>query len=522
MADPPMLRSLFVIVLISLVASVAAAQPAKPNVLLIYADDLGYGDLSSYNARSAWRTPQLDALAAQGMRFTDAHSASALCTPSRYALLTGRYAWRGPLKQGVTQGYSAPLVEPGRLTLARLLQQQGYVTAMLGKWHLGLDWVRTGPQPADVDFSQPVGGGPTAHGFDSFFGISASLDMPPYVWIKNDRITQVPTRTIGDSPSPKLWRGGAISDDFQLEDVQPRLTSRTIGFLRTRASATDGKPFFLYLALASPHTPILLTPEFAGRTGTTPYGDFVAQVDADIGHIMAALAETGLDRNTLVIFTSDNGFAPAADIPPHASIGHDPSGGLRGFKSDLYEGGHRVPYIARWPGVVPAGVTSAVTIGQLDLLATLAEVVGTRLPPDAGEDSVSLLPVLRGETNMTSARGPVVHHSAEGRFAIRDGRWKLLLWPGSGGWSSPTPNPSVWLKVPASDLSTLPPYQLYDLEADPAESTNLAAAHPEVVQRLGRHLRQVIEDGRSTAGPAQPYDRTLPWSQLSWTRDFQP
>jgi len=518
-----MLRLLIIVLLGSLQlgpAAVAAAGP-RPNILLIYADDLGYGDLSSYNPRSAWKTPHLDRLAAQGARFTDAHSASGLCTPSRYALLTGRYAWRGTLKQGVTLGYSPALMEPGRLTLPSLLRDNGYTTAMLGKWHLGLDWVRTGNQPPDVDFAKPLGGGPTAHGFDSFRGISASLDMPPYVWIENDRVTQVPTGTIGDSPSPKLWRGGAISSDFKLEEVQPDLTRWTIDYLRNRAAATDGKPFFLYLSLASPHTPILLTPEFDGKTGTTPYGDFMAQVDADIGRILAALDQHGLAKNTLVIFTSDNGFAPAADIPPHKSFNHDPSGGLRGFKSDLYEGGHRVPFIVRWPGMIPAGSTTAATIGQYDLMATFAELLNVTLPPNAGEDSVSLLPLLKDEKNWSPPREAVVHHSSEGRFAIRQGRWKLLLWPGSGGWSHPTPNPSQWLKVEATDLATLPKYQLYDLQADPAETVNVAAANPSVVQRLGRLMYDYVDKGRSTPGPAQPVDRTVPWPQLDWTADFK-
>ncbi len=506
--------------LVCLLLDASAAQASGPNVLLIYADDLGYGDLSSYNPRSAWQTPHLDGLARQGLRFTDAHSTSALCTPSRYALLTGRYAWRGPLKQGVTQGYSPALLEPGRLTLARLLQSRGYTTAMFGKWHLGLDWVRTGPDPEAVDFAQPYGGGPSVHGFDEYLALSASLDMPPYVWLRNGRAVSLPTGWIEDSPSPKLWRAGVISPDFEIGDVQPRVTAETISFLERRAAATDGKPFFLYLPLASPHTPVMLTPEFDGKTGTTPYGDFVAQVDADIGRILAALDRTGLAKNTLVIFTSDNGFAPAADIPPHATFNHDPSGGLRGFKSDLFEGGHRVPFIVRWPGVAPAGRDVNATVLQADLLATLAEIHGVRLPPDAGEDSVSLLPLLRGEEAWWPARAAVVHHSAEGRFAIRQGRWKLLLWPGSGGWSSPTPAPSRWLQVEATDLSTLPKYQLYDLESDLAERHNLADAHPEVVQRLGKLLRRYVEDGRSTPGPAQPVDRTLPWPQLTWVNDF--
>ncbi len=493
---------------------------SPPNIIYILADDLGIGDVSCYNPRSAWQTPHLDRLAREGMRFTDAHSASSLCTPSRYAGMTGRYAWRGALKSGVTRGYSAALVEPGRLTVPALLRRHGYTTAIFGKWHLGLDWVRTGSKPEDVDFGRPFGGGPLAHGFDRFFGLSASLDMPPYVWLANDRATALPTGTIGDSPTPKLWRAGVISPDFKLEDVQPRLTEKAIGYLAERATARDGKPFFLYLPLAAPHTPILLTREFEGKTRTTPYGDFVAQVDADIGRILAALDAHGLARNTLVIVTSDNGFAPAANVPDHKQFRHDPSAGYRGVKSDLFEGGHRMPFIARWPGATPAGASCAEPVGQFDLLATCAELVGAKLPDNAGEDSVSLLALLRGQTPPPSTREALVHHSADGEFAIRQGKWKLLLAPGSGGWSPPTRSPSPWTQPKADSFEGLPPFQLYDLAADPAEKKNLAATHRDIVQRLGRLLRTYIERGRSTAGAPQPVASDSPWPQAAWREKF--
>ena len=295
-----------------------------PNLIYILADDLGIGDVSCYNPKSAWRTPQLDRLASEGVTFTDAHSASSLCTPSRYALLTGRYAWRGPLKRGVTRGYSPALLEAGRLTVPALLRSNGYHTAMFGKWHLGLDWARRGANEENVDFTKPFGGGPTAHGFDRFFGISASLDMPPYVWLENDRAVSLPTGKIGDSPTPKLWRAGVISSDFKLEEVQPHLTEKAISYLAERAAARDGKPFFIYLALASPHTPILPTREFQGKSRTTSYGDFVLQVDADIGQILAALDTHGFASNSIVIVTSDNGFAPAANVPDLKPFKHDP------------------------------------------------------------------------------------------------------------------------------------------------------------------------------------------------------
>lgn len=502
--------SLRIVVLLLVCLSAYAAVP--PNIIYILADDLGIGDVSAYNPNSAWKTPHLDRLAREGMRFDAAHSASALCTPSRYALLNGRYAWRGKLKQGVLQGYHPALIEPGRVTVAAFLQKHGYTTAVFGKWHLGLDWVRNGPALENVDFSRPFAAGPITRGFDRFFGISASLDMPPYVWLDQDRATSVPTATIADSPVPKLWRGGPIGADFKMEEVQPRLIEKSVSFIAERAAANDGKPFFIYLPLASPHTPILPSDEFVGKTATS-YGDFVVHMDADVGRILAALETHGLAKNTLVIFTSDNGFAPAADVPAHARIPHDPSAGYRGFKSDLFEGGHRVPFIAHWPGTIPAGTTTNALVGQLDLFATCADLVGAALPAGAAEDSVSFLPLLRDAKPTSKSRTSLISHSAEGRFAIQSDQWKLLLWPGSGGWSSPTPAPSVWLKTHATDLATLPAFQLYDLSADPSEKNNLAAAHPEIVRRLGLQLRTIIERD----GAASP-----PWPQLAWFRDFMP
>jgi arylsulfatase A len=301
--------------------------------------------------------------------------------------------------------------------------------------------------------------------------------------------------------------------------VQPRIVDETIKFFGERAAARDGRPFFVYLALASPHTPVLPTKEFAGRT-PSPYGDFVLQLDADVGRLTAALEQLGLAQDTVVVFTSDNGFAPAADIPRHADFGHDPSGGFRGVKSDAFEGGHHIPFIVRWPGVTTAGTRSRAVVGQFDLFATLAEALGQTLPAHAAEDSQSLLPLLRGQAVPSGSREAVVHHSVEGRFAIRSGQWKLILWPGSGGWSAPTPSPSPWLKVPAADLSRLPPFQLYDMEADPAETHNVAADHPQIVQRLGRLLRSYIERGRSTPGAPQPATITPEWKQLSWFESF--
>jgi len=488
-----------------------AQAPRHPNIVYILADDMGIGDVSSLNPRCAWQTPNLDRLAREGTAFIDAHAASGVCTPSRYTLLTGRYSWRGALKKSVLFGYSPSLIEPGRTTVPSFLRSHGYHTAMIGKWHLGLDWALTGPEPTDVDWSKHFAGGPTAHGFDSFFGISASLDMPPYVYLENDRVAAAPTGTIGESPVPPMWRAGAISPDFRHENVLPRFTERAVRYIADRSSAHDGKPFFLYIALAAPHTPIVPTPEFDGASRTNAYGDFVLQTDDAVGQILAALDEQGLTSNTLVIFTSDNGFAPAANLQELRSLDHDPNAGYRGHKADIYEGGHRVPFIARWPGHTPAGARDAHLIGQVDLLATCAELLGVALPASAGEDSVSMLPLLRGEAP-AAARETLVNHSVNGSFAIRLGKWKLCLCPGSGGWSYPNPD--------RDDTSEMPKYQLFDLNADPAERNNLVHEHPDVVQRMGRLLRDDIERGRSTPGMPQPFTKSMDWSQIDWMNNF--
>lgn len=494
-------------------ARAQSANGRRPNIIYILADDLGYGDLSCLNSQSAWKTPNLDRLAEQGMVFSDAHSASGVCTPSRYALLTGRYAWRGRLKENVLYGYDRALLEPERLTVAGLLQSHGYATAMMGKWHLGLDWARTGEKLEEIDYGKPFAGGPQAHGFEEFFGISASLDMPPYVWLEGAQVVHRPSGQTAASPLPRMWRAGPISSDFRHEEVQGRLLEKTLGYLNRRAQASDGRPFFLYLALASPHTPIVPTAGFVGRTGTTPYGDFVVEIDAAVGELMAALAAHNLAKETLLIFTADNGCSPAANLEELRTLKHDPSAGYRGHKADLYEGGHRVPFLARWPGQIPAGSRCGQAVGQVDLLATCADLLGVRLPASAGEDGVSMLPLLRGALSAVSGREALVHHSINGSFAIRQGSWKLLLCPDSGGWSAPRPG--------SKEAAGLPPFQLFNLAADPGERTNLAAAHPDLVQRLGRLMRSYVELGRSTPGVPQPVVGES-WSQTFWRTAFPP
>jgi arylsulfatase A len=478
-----------------------AFSQQKPNIIIVLADDMGYGDVSAYNPGSKIPTPNIDRLASEGMKFTDGHCSSAVCTPTRYSLLTGRYHWRTRLQQGVLGGFSLPLIAPERLTVAGLLGGQGYHSACIGKWHLGMKWPLKDGTVADdegnfhtpfqdvsrVDYTAPIRSGPVDSGFDHFHGISASLDMFPYVWIHDRLPTEIATET------KAFHRPGPAGRDFEAIDVQSGITTRTVEYIGERAAdAKNGKPFFAYVPLASPHTPIVPTPEFQGKSGINPYADFILQIDRDMGLILDALEKHGLAENTLVIFTADNGCSPAAEIPELHAAGHHPSHIYRGHKADLYEGGIRVPFLVRWPAKIKAGSVSHQLVGQFDFLATFAEIVGARIPASAGEDSVSFLAALLGKDE-GPIRTSLISQSFNGSFAIRDGQWKLCLSPGSGGWSHPRPG--------SADTIGLPPFQLYDLASDPGENTNLYAEHPERVQQMKAMLEHAIARGRSTPGP---------------------
>jgi arylsulfatase A-like enzyme len=502
----PMRFSLLYVLLLASFHTARATPIAKPNIIVVLADDHGYGDVSAYNPQSKIPTPHLDRLASGGMRFTDAHTSSGVCTPTRYSLITGRYHWRTKLQSGVLGGFSTPLIAKDRLTVAGMLAQKGYHTACFGKWHLGMNWpLKIGgvaddkgdfgkpfPNADKVDYTRPIQDGPVDRGFHHYYGISDSLDMPPFVWI-NDRLpTEIATAT-------KTWiRTGPAGPKFEAVDVQGGIFDHTISFIKERRDAAKaGQPFFAYVPLASPHTPIVPRAEFTGKSGINAYADFVLQVDADMGRLMKALDDEGLAEDTILIYTSDNGCSPMANIEELQAAGHQPSHIFRGHKADLYEGGHRVPFIVRWPAKVKAGSVSDQLVGQLDLMATFAELTGVTLPATAGEDSVSFLPVLTG-TASAPIRSSIVSQSINGSFAIRDGQWKLALCPGSGGWSAPRPG--------KDDHSKLPPFQLYDLSKDPGETTNLADQHPDRVASMKAVLEKLIADGRSTPGATQAND----------------
>lgn len=442
----------------------------KPNIVLILADDLGSGDLSCYNKDSKIATPNMDRLAAQGMRFTDAHSPSAVCSPTRYGILTGRYAWRGRLKRGVLWGYDPLLIEHGRLTLASMLKAAGYFTGCIGKWHLGLG------ENKKTDYTQPLRPGPNSVGFDYFFGIPASLDMDPYLFVKNEAPVEAPTKTIAASKHRRqggegFWRGGPIAPHFRHADVLPTLTQQAVQYLEQRAK--EKQPFFLYLPLSAPHTPWLPAAEFRGKSKAGFYGDFVMQVDASVGQVLEALDRLKLADNTIVFLTSDNGSHwPEADI---RRFQHRANLFFRGQKADIWEGGHRVPFIVRWPEHIPPGSTAKETICLTDIFATCAAVVGQHLPNHAAEDSYNLLPVLLGQKRAGPVRPDIVYHSVTGMFGIRQGDWVLIDGLGSGGFTAPQtekPKPGG------------PRGQLYNLAADPRQQHNVYLEQPEIVARL--------------------------------------
>lgn len=488
---------------VTAVNSFAANAKTPPNIVYILCDDLGYGDVKSLNPDGKIATPNLDRLAAEGMKFTDAHSTSSVCTPTRYSILTGRYNWRSRLKYGVLNGYSPKLIEEGRITVAEFLRNQSYDTAIIGKWHLGMNWSQNdGKAPGNssdikkLDLTKPIEGGPTTVGFDYFFGISASLDMAPYAYLENDRFITIPTKMTTVNPDNPYDRPGLIADGFSPEEVLPTLTSKAIDYINKKApTAKQGQPFFLYMPITSPHTPILPTKEWQGKSGLNDYADFVMMTDAMIGKVVDALKQQGIDENTMIVVTSDNGCSRSANYAQLLAKGHNPSYIYRGSKSDIWDGGHRVPLIVRWPAEVKGGTTSDQIVSLSDLFATCADILDKPLSDNMAEDSMSFLPALQQKAS-DSVRSTIVHSAIYGAFAIRDGNWKLNLCPGSGGWSTPEPG--------SPEEQELPPLQLYDLSNDPEEKNNLAAQHPEIVARLTQLLEKYIADGRSTLGQIQP------------------
>jgi arylsulfatase A len=486
----------------------------KPNIIYILSDDLGYGDVKSFNPESKIPTINLDDMASNGVMFTDAHTSSAVCTPTRYGILTGRYNWRSRLKSGVLGGYSKSLITPNRTTVADVLKNQGYKTAYIGKWHMGWDWTFNGEQEEtinnlhtiqDVDYTKPIKNGPSTHGFDYSFGFCGSLDMPPYVYVENDMPTMVPTKITENKDSKGTWRKGPTSDDFVHQTVLQDLTDRAINYIGDNAN-TD-KPFFLYLPLPAPHTPILPSDEFLGKSKTNKYGDFVMQVDDVVGQIRKKLKAMGISENTLLVFTSDNGCSPKANFKELEKFNHDPSYVFRGMKADIYEGGHHVPFIVEWPNHALKNISTDITIGTTDFFATCADIAGYKIKDTEGEDSYSMLPLLEGE-NEKEIREYIVYHSIDGSFSIKQGDWKLITTQGSGGWSYPKPQ-----EIKKQHLD-LPAMQLFNIKNDISETKNLIASNPKKAAELKSALKKIILDGRSSEGAIQTNEGMEGWEQI--------
>jgi arylsulfatase A-like enzyme len=478
------------------VAALAASQCAflntrkKTNIIFLMADDLGYGDLGCYGATQI-PTPNIDRMAQEGVRFLDAHAPAAVCTPTRYGVLTGRYCWRSRLKQGVLWGYDPLLIEPDRMTVASMLKQAGYRTACVGKWHLGLG------NEKPVDYSKPLTPGPNTVGFDYFFGIPASLDMPPYCFIENDRT--VGELSVEKEPYNTLQRKGPMTPGWKDEEVGPTFVQKAKSFITAHVRQHDDQPFFLYMPYQAPHTPCTPPDFIKGKSQAGVRGDMVVELDWAAGQILTLLKELHVDEDTLFVLSSDNGaltVGPAGwkDDPPEkydlVHNGHLPNGELRGQKSDTYEGGHREPFIARWPGRIPAATTSHQLLCLTDLMATFAAVNRLTLPDNAAEDSFDMLPALTGQANQP-IRTSIVQHSGRGVFAFRYEKWKLILGRGSGGFSAP----AVIQPEPGEAQG-----QLYNLELDPWERHNVWNQHPDIVRDLVQKLERIKTQGFSRPG----------------------
>lgn len=509
-----------------------AERATRPNIVFFFVDDMGYGDASCLNPSGKIRTPHIDRLADEGMAFTDAHSTSAVCSPSRYSVLTGRYNWRSTLQRGIVGVYGDPLIAADRVTVPGLLKTHGYHTACIGKWHLGQGWdfpidrdtfcprshYGASDRPADQHrqatqaecaawqeaFSRPTTGGPTTRGFDYYFGVDVP-NWPPYCFIENDRTVGVPSewlpeRLLGDNLASI---DGPAMPYWHFEQLLPTWASKADAYIRDRARS--GQPFFLYMPMTSPHTPLSVNKRFIGKSGLNNlYADLVMETDDVFGQVLDSLQRHGVSGNTLVMFASDNGCAHYVGAREDGRgncesamepQGHFPSGPYRGYKSDAWDGGHRIPFIARWPGVIAPGTTCDQLVCLSDLMATCAQIVGDTLPDDAGEDSVSMLPLFADPRRTT--RHEVVHHSIDGKFAIRHGRWKLVLCPGSGGWTH---------RDAEAAKAGLPLVQLYDMQVDPGETRNLQADRPDKVKQLVALLKKQVAEGRSTPGAPQAND----------------
>ena len=494
------------------IAAMADHHEAKPNIVFILADDLGYGDVGCYNPEAKAPTPNIDRLAREGMRFTDAHSPSTVCTPTRYSLLTGRMAFRNGMK-GVFTGAGGPcLIKEDRLTIAGMLRDQGYTTAMFGKWHIGLTFYDKDGKPITKnrleavkrsDYSQPITGGPIDRGFDQFFGTACCPTTDwLYAYIDGDKIPMPPTRIVDRKPLPKHPysrdnRPGMIAPGFDLEEVDMVFLQKSLEFLESHKQKSPDKPFFLFHSAQAVHLPSFAGRAFKGKTEAGPHGDFIFELDYVVGRLMSKLDQLGYGENTLVIFSSDNGPEVPTVIDMRKTHKHDGARPWRGVKRDQWEGGHRVPFIARWPKKIKDGSTSAQTICLTDVMATCAALTGATIPPNAAEDSYNILPVLLGQAGDKPIREYTLHQTISLALAIRHGNWKYLDHKGSGGNNYGREGEWGMKQFALPERAPDAPGQLYDLAKDPGETTNLYNEYPEIVKALKGKLEEYKTSGRS-------------------------
>ncbi len=502
----------FRLIIISLAVSListhlfAEIKPIKsgnlPNVVIIYADDMGYGDLAKNNPDSKVPTPAMDKLANSGMNFTDVSTSSGICSPSRYALLTGEYHWRRFHR--IVRCWEDTVFKEDDTTLPKMFKSKGYLTACIGKWHLGWGWkdyLKDGVKPTYTkngeeifkveDFNwtldSQIKRGPLFAGFDYYFGDDAP-NFPPYTWIENDRFLSLPTETsIFDYDFKEGGvnenRPGPMAKGWKQEAVLPTLQKRSIAWIK----ANKDKPFFLYLPLTSPHTPIVPTAEFRGKSNAGAYGDFLMQTDAFVGEIMKALEENGLLENTIVVFSSDNGAAHYA-YERELKFGHVSNSPFRGAKADIWEGAHRVPFIVSWKGKIEAGKTSNQMLSQIDLFKTLAEIIDYKTPENAAKDSKSFLTILNG--NEMPVRNTIVLNVEAERYGYRKDNWVYLNHRKFDMLRGPKEPKALLEKRNAPDPKEDKALgQLYDLNVDIGQRANLYDANPELVEKMNKEMR---------------------------------
>lgn len=515
------LNILILLLLAGLFSCNSGEQLQNPNIVYILADDMGIGDVQAFNTDGRIQTPNIDRLAHEGMKFMDAHTNSSVCTPTRYGILTGRYSWRTYLKQGVLSGHSTHLIDTGRETVASLLKKQGYATACFGKWHLGMDWPSNDGEevrrsaPKNLDFDAPIQNGPLDLGFDYYFGIAGSLNMDPHAFVEDRHFQGTPEflknlEAVAERGYIQPAKPGWAAKEYEQEEVLATLAGKTCDWIRSNAD----QPFFVYLPLPSPHSPIVPSEKFKGKSGLNSHADFCMETDWVVGEVLKTLDELGLADNTIVIYTADNGTSPKAGFGELQKMGHYPSWKYRGAKGTLWEGGHRVPFVVRWPDGVKAGTESNQTICTTDLFATCADLLDLETEEDMGEDSYSFLPALKGERIEKAEGRMIVHHSDKGVYAIRRGKWKLMF-DNQGG--SNRRNPKDQPVINNSE------YLLFDMEEDEVESTNLYAENPEVVESLKEQLAELIESGRSTPGEPlknDPMKENEAWKQIDMVREY--